>query len=94
LQKLTRAERNKKDYSTPIEDKESYRWLENYKKANEYAATLPNTMVVSVADREGDIYAIYKEANKIFSTEGSKAHFLIRAKTDRRICSERGKKNL
>jgi len=92
LQKLTRAERNKKDYSTPIEDKESYRWLENYKQANEYAAALPNTMIVSIADREGDIYEIYKEANKIFSSEGAKAHFLIRAKTNRRICSESGKK--
>lgn len=92
LQKLTRAERNKKDYSTSIENKGSYRWLENYKKANEVAAALPNTMLVSVADREGDIYEIYKEANKIFSTERAKAHFLIRAKTNRRACSENGKK--
>lgn len=93
LQKLTRTERNKKDYATCIEEKESYRWLENYKKANEYAAALPNTIIVSIADREGDIYDIYAEANKIFSGEGAKSHYLIRAKTDRKVCNEKGKKN-
>lgn len=92
LQKLARINRTKKDYSTPIEDKESYRWLENYKKSNEYAAALPHTIIVSMADREGDIYDIYKEANQIFSEGGAKAHYLIRAKTDRKVCDEEGKK--
>ena len=40
LQELTRRERTKKDYSLSIEDKESFRWLENYNKANEYARKL------------------------------------------------------
>jgi hypothetical protein len=92
LQKLSRKRRTKKDYLTPIENKESYRWLENYKNANEYATALPNTLIVSISDREGDIYEIYKEANKIFSSEGAKAHYLIRAKTDRRVGIGRGKK--
>lgn len=90
LQKLTKRERTKKNYLTPIEGKESYRWLENYRLANEYAMALPNTMVVSMADREGDIYDIFEEANKVFSHEGSKAHYLIRAKTDRAVCDEEG----
>jgi Transposase DNA-binding/Transposase Tn5 dimerisation domain len=93
LQKLTGAERKKKNYETPIEEKESYRWLENYKKANQYATKLPGTLIVSIADREGDIYDIYKEANKFFSGEEVKAHYLIRAKTDRKVCDEKGKKN-
>jgi hypothetical protein len=93
LQNLTRAERTKKNYETPIEQKESYRWLENYKKANEYAAALPNTILVSIADREGDIYDIYEEANTVFSGEGTKAHYIIRARTDRKVCDEKGKKN-
>ncbi len=92
LQKLTRKERKKKDYATPIEDKESYRWLENYKKANEFAAALPDTLVVSIADREGDIYELYTEADKIFSDD-AKAHYLIRAKTNRKVCNEKGKNN-
>ena len=90
LQKLTKKERQKKNYVTPIEDKESYRWLENYKFANEYAAALPDTKVVSIADREGDIYDIYSEANKVFSENGASAFYLIRAKTNRKICTEEG----
>lgn len=93
LQKLTKKERKKKNYETPIEEKESYRWLENYKKANEYATELPNTLIVSIADREGDIYDIYKEANGIFSDREPKARYLIRAKTDRKVCDEKGEKN-
>lgn len=92
LQKLTRKEQKKRSLDTPIEEKESYRWLENYQKANAYASRLPNTLIVSIADREGDIYDIYKEANKIFSEEGAKAHYLIRAKNDRQVCDETGKK--
>jgi hypothetical protein len=92
LQKLARKERTKKDHALPIEEKESYRWLENYKKANEYAAELPNTIIVSIADREGDIYDIYEEANRVFSEEESRAHYLIRAKITRNICDERGVK--
>jgi hypothetical protein len=91
LQKLTRSERTKKDYSIPIEEKESYRWLENYKKANEYAQKLPMTQIVSIADREGDIYEIYNEAMQITSENETKAHFIIRAQHDRKICTEEGK---
>ena len=88
LQKLTRRERTKQNNALQIEDKESYRWLENYNKANEYALKLPNTTVVSIADREGDIYEIYKEANKVFGDGQSKAHYLIRAK-HRRVLRRR-----
>lgn len=92
LQKLTRKERTRKDYAIPIEEKESYRWLENYKKANEYAQKLPTTQIVSMADREGDIYEIYEEAMQAVSKSEVKAHFIIRAKHDRRLCTEEGKR--
>lgn len=93
LQKLTRRERTKKNYAARIEEKESYRWLENYKKANEYAQKLPATQVVSLADREGDIYEIYEEAMQAASEGETKAHFVIRAQHDRRICTEEGKRS-
>ena len=48
-------------------------------------------MIVSIADREGDIYNIYEEAQNSFFQEGAKAHYLIRAKTDRKVCTEEGK---
>lgn len=92
LQNLTRRERTIKNYSIPIEDKESYRWLENYIRANEYAKQLPHTTIVSIADREGDIYNIYEEAQKIFNHEEAKAYYLIRARSDRKICTKEGKR--
>ena len=91
LQNLTKRQRTKKNCITPIEDKESYRWLENYHKANEYAKKLPDTVIVSIADREGDIYNIYEEAQEVFANQEAKAHCLIRAKVDRRVCTEEGK---
>ncbi len=45
----------------PIEDKESFRWLRAYQDACRLQALCPNTRVVSIADREGDIYDLYVE---------------------------------
>ena len=65
--------------------------MENYHLANEYAAQLPNTLIVSIADREGDIYDIYQEAQEVFAKAPHQAHYLIRAKTDRKVCIPEGK---
>lgn len=93
LQNLARSERTKKDYATPIEEKESYRWLENYKKANEYAQKLSTTQIVSIADREGDIYEIYAEAMQAISKSETKANFIIRAQHDRKVSLKEGKRS-
>ena len=65
----------------PIEEKESLRWLDGYRGACQLAAECPEAQVVSVADREADIYDIFVEAQ---SVEGPRAKFLIRAKQVRR----------
>lgn len=70
----------------PIEDKESVRWLEGYQRVNEITDELAHTQLVYVADREGDIYELFVEADQ---TEGSRAELLIRANHDR--CLENGK---
>jgi hypothetical protein len=64
----------------PIEEKESFRWLEGYRLACEVAAAAPDTQIVSVADREADIYDIYVDAQQ---QTGVRAEFLIRARVDR-----------
>lgn len=48
----------------PIETKESFRWLEGYRLACDLAGQVPDTQIVSVADRECDIYEVFVEAQK------------------------------
>ena len=93
LKNLSRKERTQKDYGAPMDTKESFRWLENYRIAQEIALKFPNAMIVSIADREGDIYKIYEEASQNLIQGGPVAHYLIRAKTDRRTCTEEGRRN-
>ena len=64
----------------PIEEKESVRWLDGYTLACQLAAAVPDTQVVSVADREGDIYDIYLAAQ---SHPGPRAEYVIRSRVDR-----------
>ena len=44
--------------ATPIEEKESFRWLLSMRQAREEAAGLPRTQIVYVADSEADIYEV------------------------------------
>ncbi|HSF32694.1 MAG TPA: hypothetical protein VLK82_19750 [Candidatus Tectomicrobia bacterium] len=48
--------------SKPIEEKESYRWLEGYQSACEVKQACPATLVVNMADREGDIQEWFVDA--------------------------------
>jgi hypothetical protein len=64
----------------PIEEKESFRWLKAYRLACELAAACPETQIVSLADREGDIYDLFVEAHE---HPGVTAEYIIRAQEDR-----------
>jgi hypothetical protein len=48
----------------PIEQKESIKWLRSYQKVAEIQRLCPETMLVSVGDRESDIYELFMEAGK------------------------------
>jgi Transposase Tn5 dimerisation domain/Transposase DNA-binding len=67
----------------PIEEKESYRWLEGYALACEVQQACPQTVVVSVADCEGDIQEWFLDA--MHRVPHERAEFLIRAKCNRRL---------
>lgn len=47
-----------------IEDKESLKWLQSYRAASEVQRLCPKTTVVSVGDREADIYELFDEARR------------------------------
>jgi hypothetical protein len=66
--------------TSPIEDKESRRWLQAYRTACELQELCPDTQVVSLADREGDIYDLYVEHR---DHVGPRAEFVIRAQQAR-----------
>lgn len=72
----------------PIEEKESYRWLESYELACEVQSQCPDTLVLSVADREGDIHEWFLLAQNKPIEE--RAELLVRAKCNRRIQKEDG----
>lgn len=60
----------------PIEEKESYRWLETLSKAN---SVMSNCRAVTVCDRESDIYDFFKLSDEL------NASVLVRANADRTI---------
>ena len=64
----------------PIEEKESFRWLEGYRLACQLAVECPERQIVSVADREADIYDIFVDAQQ---KSGPRAEYIIRAKENR-----------
>ena len=59
----------------PIEEKESYRWIENVRQSS--SLLIEAQRCVHIADREGDIYELFSEARE------SGTHFLIRTCVDR-----------
>ena len=66
--------------------KESIPWIEGYERVAEQAALLPQTRLVYVTDREGDIAALMARANEL----GQPADWLIRSQYNRNL-AEAGK---
>jgi hypothetical protein len=75
---------NAKRKKRPIEEKESYRWVEGYRKTQELALKLPECEVISISDREGDIYEVFEAWQKL-DGDGPRAEWLIRANQDRAL---------
>ena len=68
----------------PIEEKESHRWLEGWRKADALFHQLDGRrQVVSVADREGDIYEVFALCLQKKTETGGGADLLIRAQHNR-----------
>ena len=73
-----------KRHRLPIEEKESYKWLKSYKAVAEVQSRCPGTTLVSVGDREADLYELFEEAQA--HPNGPK--LLVRAKHDRQLKDE------
>lgn len=75
-----------KRHSLPIEEKESYKWLKSFQAATKTAASCPGTTIVSVGDREADIYELFALADKTPKAP----YLLVRARHDRKLAQEQG----
>jgi hypothetical protein len=70
----------------PIEQKESYKWLKSYQAVTALQAKCPDTMFVSVGDREADIFELFDMA----LSDPNNPHLLVRARHDRLLNENNG----
>lgn len=80
---LTKAEKERLRKQTPIEDKESIRWVEGIRAARQVAEACPQTQCVCVADSESDIYELFVEPRT--TSYAGELHLLVRACQDRAL---------
>ena len=73
-----------KRHDLPIEQKESNKWLTSFRAATLAAAACPDTTVVSVGDREADIYELFALAHQTSNAP----LLLVRARHDRKLSEE------
>lgn len=70
----------------PITEKESVKWLESFEAGERFQEELlsAETRVISVFDREGDVFEVFQRAKR----SGTKSGLLLRASYDRRLENE------
>lgn len=84
-ERLDQTARDKLRKRTPIEEKESQRWITGLQQAHRVAAAAPDTEVIALADSEADIFELLVEGQ---SLEGQ-AEWIIRACYDRALQPEK-----
>jgi len=78
--------KKKRRHRLPIEQKESYKWLSSFSRLIEAQKRCPDTTLVSVGDREADIYELFALALK--QPDGPKV--LVRAMHNRVLAKSQG----
>jgi len=76
----TRREKEERRKATPIEEKESLRWVEGLQQARAVAQQVPTVQCVCIADSEGDVYEVFTEPRGERAVE-----WLVRACQDRAL---------
>jgi hypothetical protein len=66
-----------------LAEKESQRWLQSFQESVRVAGLLPQSRVINVADREGDMYELFAEASR-----HPHVGVLVRARHNRRLEQE------
>lgn len=71
----------KKSIGRAIEEKKSFRWLEGHRDCVALAKKMPKTRLITVMDREGDIFELFQDAEATRKRVG----VLVRAQHNRRL---------
>ncbi len=71
---------------TPLEEKESYKWMKGYAQAELAQARCPDTRILAMGDRESDMYELFAEAQAKPQGPG----LVIRAERSRKRQAELG----
>jgi Transposase DNA-binding/Transposase Tn5 dimerisation domain len=83
--RVVRRSEDKDLTALPIEEKESYRWVETLRETSKISVTRANNMIITVADRESDVYEFLLEAQQL------NAKYVIRSSHDRCVQSTVGR---
>jgi hypothetical protein len=67
----------------PGAQKESQQWLDSLSACPAWAAKCPDTLLVNLTDREGDLYELFAQA--LGPTDGPRVHVLVRSRHNRRL---------
>jgi len=71
-----------------LADKESYKWIESLEACQVLAPLCPQTRLVNIADREGDLYDLFVQGLGV--SHQSKVDLLVRARHERRLEDQHG----
>jgi hypothetical protein len=69
--------------NAPIKEKESQKWIHSLSVCQALAEECPQTTLVNMADREGDLYDLFQQA--LEPTEGPRVHLIVRAQHNRQV---------
>lgn len=79
-------QKRERRHQLPIEQKESVKWLRSFQKVSEIQRLCPDTLLVSIGDRESDIHALFDMARKTPNAPG----LLVRSEKSRRRKTDQG----
>lgn len=73
----------KQRHARPTSEKESQKWLDSLSACQQLACECPNTLLVNVTDREGDLYDLFAQA--LTPADDPPVHLLVRSKHNRKL---------
>ncbi|MGH9340053.1 MAG: IS4 family transposase [Acidobacteriota bacterium] len=80
---LKSPEETRPSWAIPIEEKETFRWIEGLRDLMDLAGQMPQTRLINVCDREADFFELFDEQRRNPAVD-----LLIRAQHSRKLAGE------